>query len=54
MQWLLMLKYLLTNNCVEGQVKKVNGLEIDNLKHRCELVEDWSKRARGLIWMLIG
>jgi hypothetical protein len=40
MQWLFVSKCLLTNNCVDGQVKKVNGLEIDNLKHLCGLVED--------------
>ncbi|KAG6758131.1 hypothetical protein POTOM_038467 [Populus tomentosa] len=43
--WLFVLKCLLTNNCVDGQVKKVNGLEIDNLKHLCGLVEDCSSES---------
>jgi hypothetical protein len=45
MQWLFVRKCLLTNNCVDGQVKKVNGLEIDNLKHLCGLVEDCSSES---------
>jgi hypothetical protein len=45
MQRLFVLKCLLTNNCVDGRVKKVNGLEIDNLKHRCGLVEDCSSES---------
>lgn len=45
MQWLLVHKCLLTNNCVDGQVKKVNGLEVDNLKYLCGLVEDCSSES---------
>ena len=31
-------------NC-GGQVKKVNGIEIENLKHLCQLVENCSRES---------
>jgi len=36
---------LTNNNTVDGQVKKVNGVEIDNLKHLCQLIRDCSSES---------
>ncbi|KAJ6432385.1 hypothetical protein OIU84_019596 [Salix udensis] len=51
-QQLIILSQVLMDNINAGygrlaelQVKKVNGLEIDNLKHRCELVEDCGQES---------